>query len=149
MADAELVQIAEAVATEIGAATFSMTPTVLRNYNPKYVPKDTSELQLTIAAGTIAVTTASRGQCQYEYTVDVGMHKKIEPDAEDATETDQVDALLYFQQEVADYFRLRRLTEYEDAIWSGTAVPVPFSRDAIEEERVFFSVITFTFKVIR
>jgi hypothetical protein len=52
-------------------------------------------------------------------------------------------------EEIADFFRLRRLTSYPDAIWVRTDnVPV-YAPEHLEEFRQFTSVLTLTFRVVR
>ena len=81
---------------------------------------------------------------QYDFAIDVAVQKKFETG--DAAE---LDPLMSLVEEIADFFRLRRLAAYPDAVWVRTDnVPV-YAPEHMEEYRQFTSVLTLTFRVVR
>ena len=52
-------------------------------------------------------------------------------------------------EEIADFFRLRRLSSYPDAIWTKTRHDPIYAQEHWDELRQFTSILTFTFRVVR
>ena len=92
----------------------------------------------------VTVERADRTRNQYDFNIDVAVQKKFQTG--DAAELDPLMALV---EEIADFFRLRRLAEYPDALWMRTEnVPV-YAVEHLDEFRQFTSVLTLTFRVVR
>ena len=136
------VDIAEAVKDEINDNTFSVAITATRAFVPHFDLKDMAALHVTVVPMTLDVAAASRGAATNNVDVDVVVQKIVDPDSIAA-----VDALMSIVQEIADFFRLRRLTEYS-ASWVGTR-QVLFSPEHMNEKRLFTNVLTFTFRTVR
>ena len=136
------VEIAEAVKDEINAETFSVAITATRAFLPKYDLKDMSTLHVTVVPKALEVTTATRATATNNIDVDVVVQQIVDPDSISA-----VDALMAIVQEIADFFRLRKLTEYS-ASWVGTQ-QVLYSVEHMNEKRLFTNVLTFTFRTVR
>jgi hypothetical protein len=66
-----------------------------------------------------------------------------------AADAAELDGLTHLTEQIADFFRLRRLSGMPQAIWSKTEnVPV-YSPEHLEQKQVFTSVLTLTFRVVR
>ena len=139
-----IVDIADAVVTELNAGTFSQTLEAVRLYRPQFDLVEMKDLHVTVAPKAVEAATVSRSVVQYDVSVDVAVQKKLE------TETnDEIDPLVNLVEEIATFFRLRRLAEYPNASWLSTTNEPVYSPGHLEELRQFTSVLTLTFRVVR
>ena len=139
-----IVDIADAVVAELNGGTFSQTLEVVRLYRPQFDLAEMKDLHVTVVPKGVEAATVSRSVVQYDVSVDVAVQKKLE------TETnDEIDPLVNLVEEIATFFRLRRLAEYPNASWLGTTNEPVYSPGHLEELRQFTSVLTLTFRVVR
>ena len=141
---AVIIDIADAVVTELNAATLSLPLTAERHYRPIFDLKDMKTLHVTVVPKGVEVTPAGRSNNHYDYQVDVAVQKKFAKG--DAAELDPLVGLV---EEIADFFRLRRLTAYPTAVWRRTEHPTVYAPEHMDELRQFTSVLTFTFRIVR
>jgi hypothetical protein len=156
---ATITDIADAVVAEINGHTWVAAPptppeeeggdptpafTAQRHYRPRFDLKDMAALHVSVVPKGVTVDRLDRTRNQEDYQIDVAVQKKFERG--DAAE---LDPLMGLVQEVRDFFRLRRLAEYPDALWVRTEnVPV-YAVEHLDELRQFTSVLTLTFRVVR
>ena len=136
--------IASAVAGELAAHGFSLPFAIRRAYLPVYDLKDMADLHITVVPKGITVEPAGRNVSQYDYSVDVGVQKRLS-----STESSEIDPLTALSEEIADFFRLRRLAACPEAIWVKTEHKYLFAPEHLDPLRQFTGVITLTFRVIR
>ena len=141
---AEIVDIADAVVTELNAGTFSQELEAVRLYRPQFDLAEMATLHVTVVPKSIETVTVSRTCVQYDITVDVAVQKKLE-----AETNDEIDPLVSLVEEIAMFFRLRRLAEYPNATWLRTENEPVYSPGHLEEVRQFTSVLTLTFRVVK
>jgi hypothetical protein len=79
--------------------------------------------------------------------VDIAMQKKLTSAPDVAN--DEVDPLMDLTEQIADFFRLRRLDNLPAAGWVSTHHDPIYAPDHMDELRVFTSVITLSFRTIR
>jgi DNA-binding XRE family transcriptional regulator len=139
-----ITQVAEAVAVELSAATFSQSITVARAYLPRVELADLKTLRVTVVPSGVTVATASRGQTQRDVAIDVAVQKKLGQEQNEA-----LDPLLALAEEIAEHFRGKRLDSFPDAAWVKTEFKPIFAPEHIEQLRTFTSVLTLTFRVIQ
>ena len=60
-----------------------------------------------------------------------------------------IDPLLGLVEEIADFFRLRRLEKYPEAVWTGTEIKPMVSSEHLEQLKQFTSLLTISVKVVR
>ena len=140
----EIIAIAEAVVSELNEGEFSMEFTAERHYRPVFDLEDMKTLHVTVVPKGVEIRGASRGGLQYEYAIDVAVQKKLERG--DAAE---IDPLMTLVEELADYFRLRRLAALPAVAWVGTDNKPIYAQEHLEELQQFTSVLTFTFRTLR
>jgi hypothetical protein len=148
---AVIIDIADAVVTEMNGHTFSQTFTAARFYRPLFDLKDMSVLHVSVVPKAWSAEQAARGGNLEEHQIDIGVQKKVadDPGPPAVSMQQQMDALVTLVQEVSDFFRLRRLDAYPDAgCVKVENVPV-FAPDHLQEYRQFTSVLTLTFRVFR
>ena len=139
-----VIDIADSIVAELNAATLSMPLAAQRHYVPSFELKDMSNLHVSVVPKGLIVTKSDRNHNTNDAMIDVAVQKKFS--AGDATE---IDPLLNLVEEIADYFRLRRLASFPGAHWLRTEHSPIYSQEHWDELRQFTSVLTFTFRVIR
>jgi len=143
-ATSTLVQIADAVATELNGATLSQPFTAQRFYLPVFDLGEMKDLHVSVVPKGVAVQPAGRTLLQHDFSIDVAVQKKAPPEA-----TDTIDGLMMLVEEIAAFFRLRSLTTFPAGTWIRTEHAPVYSPEHMEQYRQFTSVITLTFRVIQ
>lgn len=137
------IDVAEAVVTELNAGTFNQALSAARHYRPQFELAELKTLRTSVVPRAIVTTSLGRTSNQHDVSVDVAVQKKVDP-----SDTAALDGLMALVGEVADFFRLRRLSALPTAIWSKTEnVPI-YSPEHLESKKVFTSLLTFTFRVV-
>ena len=141
--------IADAVVTELNGApagTFAQAFIAARHYRPQFDLAELKTLRVSVVPKGIGITGLMRNANQHDVSIDVAVQKKVPPSPADMAE---LDSLMLLTEQIADFFRLRRLTALPEALWTKTDnVPV-YSPEHIEQKQVFTSVLTLTFRVVR
>ena len=139
-----IADIADAVAAALNAApagTFAQAFTAQRAYLPQFDLKDMADLHVTVVPKGADIQAAGRNVGQYDYSIDVGIQKKFSGDSE-------ADALMTLAEQVADYFRGKRLASHS-AAWARSEHSHLYAQDHMRELGQFTSVVTLTFRVLR
>jgi hypothetical protein len=144
---AVIADIADAIVTELnspGAPGFSQAFTAARAYLPRYDLAEMADLHVTVVPKGVEIDVSSRSLAQHDYSIDIAVQQRISGDDQEG-----LDGLMGLVEEVADFFRQRRLTQFPQAIWVKTAnVPI-YAPDHLDQLRQFTSVLTLTFRVLR
>jgi len=139
-----LLLITDAVVESLNAASLSQELTAERHYQPVFDLPEMADLHVSVVPKGIEVLASSRNQNQHDYAIDIGIQQKVADDAE-------ADTLMALAEEIADHFRLSRVqiegTGSIPVLKVGTE-PV-FAPEHLTEKRVFTSIITLTFRVLR
>ncbi len=142
------ISITDAVAAELNAApagTFSQEFTATRKVLPEFGLADLAELKVTIVPKSVEITGGTRAAHAYEFAIDVGVQKKLGKDLD----TDVV-TLGTFVDELADYLRRRSLEVGTHALaWAGIRNEPIYAPEHLAEQRVFTSVLTVTYRMMR
>ena len=138
-----ITQVAEAVLADLNGAEFSQPFTAVRSYLPRSDLAELKTLKVTVVPSGLIVVTASRGQSQQDVAIDVAVQQKLSGE-----NNADLDPLLALAEEIAAYFRGKRLTTFADAIWVKTEFKTIYAPDHIDQLRTFTSVVTLTFRVI-
>jgi hypothetical protein len=145
-----VIDIADAVAGLLNGddADFSQDFEAQRRVRPNVELADLTDLRVTVVPKGFEASVASRSLSQYDVQVDVGIQKKLPAGGDEDTEVPVMCGLV---EEVADFLKGKRL---EGAGWSASWVrpatnePV-YSTEHLAEKRVFTSVLTLTYRVMR
>ena len=139
-----LITIADAVVEALNGASLSQPFTAERHYQPAFDLPEMADLRVSVVPKSVEVLSSSRNQNQHDYAIDVGVQKRVADDAE-------ADLLMKLAEEVADLFRLGRVQV--DGVGSVPLLTVAtdpvFAPEHLTEKRVFTSVVTLTFRVLR
>ena len=141
---AVITDIADAVAAEINAGSFSQPVSATREYLPAFELADMQTLRVTVVPRSVTTLPGGRAHNQYDYAIDVAVQKKL-----DAADNAEIDALMTLVDELADHLRFKRLTAFPNAAWLKTENQPVYAQEHLQELRQFTSILTFTFRVMR
>ena len=141
---AVITDIADAVAAEINAGSFSQPVSATREYLPAFELADMQTLRVTVVPKSVITLPGGRAHNQYDYAIDVAVQKKL-----DAADNTEIDELMTLVDELADHLRFKRLTDYPNAAWLKTENQPVYAQEHLQELRQFTSILTFTFRVMR
>ncbi len=134
--------LADAVAAHINVGTFSQPLTAVRMFQPAFTLEDLKDLRVSVVPRTVQMTPGTRDSLAVEYVIDVGVQKKLPAEGADAT----IDQLLVLVEAIADHLRFKRLEGFPDAAWVGISNEPVVSSEALEQHRVFTSVLSVTYR---
>lgn len=147
---------ADAMVAELNAATtFSVPFASARVDDPDLDLEDVGILHVDVMPDVlppaVEISASTASGCNVVCNINVAVRKRFGTTDQDATtgKVDQaeVDSLKLLVQEIHDFFKLRRLTAYTEAVWTGTKIPLLWSPKRIRTQRQFTAVLTFTFMV--
>lgn len=137
-----VVEIADAVVTELNGGTFSQEFTAQRLFLPESTLEELADLKVIVVPKTITTETYSRGVYMRVVQIDIGIQKKI-----GKPETDLL-ALLDFVQALDTHMRSRVLTQKTDASYVGSENNPIYDQNHLVTDRVFTSLLTLTYHVL-
>lgn len=150
MADAFVIQLADAVKDLLNAATLSLSFTAERAYVPVFDLTALAAIKVTVVPRELSMATLSRRDDDFTYVIDVAVMKSI--GRGDMTTTDvnaACDPLMKLTEEIGDLFRDDASAESLPARFVGfTNAPI-FDWRKLDEERVFAALISPSFKLVR
>lgn len=138
-----IIDIADAVTLSLNEGSFDPAFDAYRKYVPVSELSDLATLTVTVVPKSVEIVSASRSQDYFDCTIDVGIQQKIDTDDSDA-----VDALSDLAEQVIDHLRHTNLTD-PAASWTGIANDPIFSVDNFDNQRVFTSLISVTYRARR
>jgi len=144
---ATIIDIADAVAATLndpGEPGFSQSFTAERKALPAFELGDLAGLHVTVVPKGTEITGASRSLSQHDVQIDVGVQKKVGSDLEaDAA------ALCGLVEEIAVFLRRRPLTGVPGAAWVRSVNEPVYSPEHLAEKRLFTSVVTVTYRLMK
>jgi hypothetical protein len=141
---AVITDIADAVAAELNAASFSQPFEAKRSYLPRFDLAEMKDLHVTVVPKAVEILPGTRAHNQHDFRIDVAVQKKLT-----AADNDQIDALMVLVEEIADHFRLKRLEGYSNVAWVKTENEPVYAQEHLDQLGQFTSVLTFTFRIMR
>lgn len=111
---------------------------------PTYQLLQLSDLRVTVVPRSVELTNASRTLAQHEVEVDIGVQKRVGKDIDR-----DVEPLLDLVEKIGDYLRRRPLQQASFAAWVGATNEPVYASDHLAESRLFTSVLTVTYRVLR
>ncbi len=137
-----ILDIADAVVASLNAGTFTEPVQSERRYQPTVELPDLAELKVSVVPKAVTITNATRTDGYFDCAIDIGVQKKIAGDAE-------IDGLVNLVEELADHLRQKRLDSFPDAAFVSIANDPVFAPEHLDQQRVFTSVLTVTYRVRR
>ncbi len=142
---ATVIQIADSVVAEINAGDFSKKNLAAqRLYVPNFDLEDMKELRVTVVPREVEYLPLDRVSNKYHATIDVAIQKKFSK----GTPT-EIDPLVRFVEELADYFRLKRLNSFVAARCIKVENAVLYSTEHWTQFNQFTSLLTLTFELAK
>ena len=142
---ATVIQIADSVVAEINAGDFSKKSlSAQRLYVPNFDLEDMKELRVTVVPREVEYLPLDRASNKYHATIDVAIQKKFSKG-----DVKEIDPLVYFVEELADYFRLKRLNSYVAARCIKVENAVLYSTEHWTQFNQFTSLLTLTFELAK
>ncbi len=138
------VQIADAIVSELNAGGFSLPVTAERKLLPVYDIKELHDLTISVVPGSVEIVNLSREMISQHYHIDIGVQKKI-----GANIDVELEPLLSFVEEIADFLNRLKLTGAPDAVWTRTNNEPLYDPHHLQQQRLFTSLLTITYKTAR
>lgn len=139
-----VIDIADAVVASLNAGTFSQPFEAERKYQPIVALPDLQTLHVSVVPRAVSITTATRETGYFDCAIDVGVQKKVNPDA-----PGELDELMTLVEEITDHLRMKRLVDAPQAAWVSIDNEPAFASEHLDQQRVFTSVLTVTYRVRR
>ena len=141
---AVITDIADAVVAELAGGAFSQPVSAVRRVLPEYELADLKDLRVTVVPAAMEISGASRSLSQHDVRIDVGIQKKLGKNL-DA----EVALLLGLVDEIAEFLKRRPLQSAPWAVWVRTVNEPVYAPDHLSERRLFTSVLTTTYRVLK
>jgi len=138
------IDIADAVVTELAGGAFSQSFTPERRVLPEYELADLKDLRVTVVPAAVETSGASRTLSQHDVRIDIGIQKKLGRNLD--TEVAQLAGLV---DEIAEFLKRRPLQAAPYAAWIRTANEPIYAADHLAERRLFTSVLSVTYRVMK
>ncbi len=142
---ATVLQIADSVVAELNAADFSKKGfTATRLYVPNFDLEDMKELRVSVVPRDVEYLPLDRASNKLHTTIDIAVQKKFSKG-----NTTEIDPLVAFVEEIADYFRLKRLNSFVAARCVKVENSVLYSTEHWLQFNQFTSLLTLTFEMAK
>ena len=139
-----IIDIADAVVSELNDAAFGTPFTATRAYVPRFDLEEMGTLRVTVVPKGVEISTASRSGHQHDYRIDIGVQRKFEQE-----EAAELDPLMDLVEEIADHFRGAVLETDPQASCVGVENGPIYAQEHMREGRLFTSVLTCTYRTWR
>jgi len=139
-----VIDIADAVVTELAGGAFSQSITPLRRVLPEYELADLKDLRVTVVPASVEIEGASRVLSQHDVRIDIGIQKKLGKALD--TEVAQLCGLV---EEISGFLKRRPLAATPYAIWVKSANEPIYAADHLAEQRAFTSVLSVIYRALK
>jgi hypothetical protein len=137
---AAILEIADAVTSDLNAAAFSKPITAVRTYLPRYKLEDLSSVRVSVVPKDDVGQRASRVQWQQDYKIDVAVQQRL-----GSNEQSQMDELMLLVQELADHFKEHALSGNQSVLVECSYAPL-FDPEHLEKHKTLTTVLNLTFR---
>lgn len=136
-----LVDLADALVDDLNAnVAFAQEFTARRAYLPLRDLKDFATLQVTVLLKSTSTKPIDRKSDQRDVELVVAVQRKVNPD-----DLDAVDNLIALVEQIAAHVNRGRLAD--QAVHTGTVIDPLVAQDHLLEQRIFTSILTFTYRI--
>jgi len=141
---ARIIDIAEAVANVLRAYRLDRTFVVARAYQPMVSLEDLQTTYVTVIPKSLTGAYVSRGTMGDTVEIDVGIQQKLPVDP--TNDVAEVDKLMGLVDDLDDHLRITALPEDLNATWMSREREPIYFPDHLQENRLFSSVVTVTYR---
>jgi hypothetical protein len=149
--DAELIKVADAITRELAAATLSLSFNPIRSYNSETKLEDTDVLHVDVVPVAPTVDIETVHSLSYDCVIDIGIRKRFgaETQVDDSgkVKNEEIDRLIFFEQELIQFLALRALNVYDKAKFLALEMRTAWASEHIREYRQFTSILRITYRV--
>lgn len=143
-----VVQLADALVAHLTSETVGgMALPAERTFNPKRKLPELKDLWVPVVPRTLVMSKATRRDSYRDYTIDVGIFEKLKS-SNDAARIEELLQLV----EAIDHHLEGANIQMDDGrqfMWTATANDPMYDRTALDEESLFASVLTMTYRTMR
>lgn len=142
----DAVDIADALVTALNTnqGVFTTPFTAVRNLLPIYTTEDLASLKVTVLPASLDETVFSRAACQDDFVIHVGVQQRIAKDTDIET---ALPTLIGLVTEIKDFLKMKNLTS-ASACWVSTKIEPIYSREHLQQDKVFTSLLVVTYRVL-
>lgn len=137
-----ILDIADAVTASLNAGPFNPALSAERRYQPAFDLAELAALKVSVVPKSVTISNATRESGYFDCAIDIGVQKKIADDSE-------LDGLVDLVEQIADHLRQMRLDDAPEAAFVSIANEPVFAPEHLDQQRVFTSVLTVTYRVRR
>jgi len=137
-----ILTIADAVVARLNDGSINLPLSAERRYQPAFDLADLAALKVSVVPRSMTISNATRTDGYFDCAIDIGVQKKIAADSE-------LDGLMNQVEQIADHLRQRRLDGAPEAAFVSIANEPVFAPEHLDQQRVFTSVMTVTYRVRR
>jgi len=137
-----ILDIADAVTSSLNAGPFNPALSAERRYQPVFDLADLAALKVSVVPKAVTISNATRTDGYFDCAIDIGVQKKIADDSE-------LDGLVGLVEQIADHLRQKRLDDAPEAAFVSIANEPVFAPEHLDQQHVFTSVLTLTYRVRR
>lgn len=137
-----ILDIADAVSASLNAGPFDPAVSAERRYQPAFDLAELAALKVSVVPKSVTISNATRESGYFDCAIDIGVQKKIADDSE-------LDGLVDLVEQIADHLRQKRLDDAPEAAFISIANEPVFAPEHLDQQRVFTSVLTVTYRVRR
>ena len=138
-----ITELTNAVVAELNAESWSQDVIVHKHYRPRYDSTTLSNIFLTVVPRSYTIDSSSRTHVGCSYVIDLAIQKKLSEES-----NEELDELISLVEEIANYFRDRRLAAMPNALCTKIENEPIYALEHLDEIRCFTSIITLTFLVL-
>ena len=144
---AVIIQLANAVVSDLNAHAFSQNFTATRAYLPRFDLEGGTGLQVSVVPKTDVRQPATRAEDECTETIDIGVMQRLAKTG--AEEIAEVDGLMGLCEEVKTFLSRRRPAAMPEAVCVEVKHEPIYSVEDLNENRLFLSVISAVFHTNR
>lgn len=136
---AEILNLADAIVTDLNGHTFSQPFTAVRGYLPTFELPDLGDLKVTVVPKEDEGKLDTRASSLHDYSVEIGIQKKPP-----TIDNGELDPLMLLTQEVADFFLFGK--QPGGATLFSSDIRILYLQEHLHKLRQFTSVVTLSFR---
>ncbi len=141
--DSTVISLADAVTAALTGASLSRPIEAVRLHKPDYTLDDLAALRVAVVPGTVGFELVNRSSVQSrDYAVTVGVAQKV-----DTGDRSAVDGLLALAEEILEFLSKTTLEAIGarpvEVAWT------PLATEQFDQQGVFLSVITVTYRLLK
>ena len=143
MSKPRIATVADAIITQMQAATWSQAFEIERVYMDRAESSELKTLRVQLMCGASDPSTMTRKHRRWTHTIQIAVRKNVDP-----ANVASIDALAAFAEDIAEYWSSgssdgKRVVTNTAATVAGVSF-LPYSPDVLDTARCFISVITLT-----